>query len=384
MSERADVIIIGAGVIGCSLAYYLCERGIDDVAIIEQEPFPGCGSTSRANGGIRAQFTTEPNVRMSLLSMRLLEEMDEEMRSQSGYVKAGYVFVTADPARHQQWREIVRFQQHLGVEVEEIDPSMLAARFPYMQTEDLVGGSFGARDGFIDPGGLTNAFYTGALQMGARVLSNTEATGLVLSGGRVRGVATARGRIEAEIVVNCAGPRAAEVAAWAGIELPVHPIRSNIAVTGPTPDLPRIIPMTIDLDTGLLVRREGAGCSLAWTNPDEPPGFDTRFDPQFIEWIAPKVERRFPKLEEAGIDFSKCWAGLYPETPDHHAILGASGVTGFFLATGLGGHGIMHAPAVGYALSELIGDGKTTSIDLQPFNLERFATGKLNVERAVL
>jgi sarcosine oxidase subunit beta len=383
MKSKYDVAIIGAGVIGCSLAYYLCRRGISNIVVIEKEAFPGSGSTSKAFGGIRAQFTTEANIRMSLLAMKLLEEMDEEMAAQSGYVKAGYLFVTAQPMRFAQLQQTIRFQQRLGVPVEPISRDEIAARFPYFRVDDILGGSFGARDGFIDPGGLTNAFYSRALSLGATVLSETSVTGLLKSHKRISGVVTNLGTIAAEIVVNAAGAHAAAIAGFAGVEVPVQPIRSNIAVSGPTPELPRVIPMTVDLDAGLLIRREGQGVGYAWTNPDEPPGFHSNFDPEFIELIAAKIEKRFPNLIDAGINFSKCWAGLYPETPDHHAILGESGVPGFLLAVGFGGHGIMHGPAAGQVISELIAAGKTESVDISPFSLERFKTGKLNLEQAV-
>ncbi len=385
MKERKyDVAIIGAGVIGCSLAYYLTTRGINNVILIEKEEFPGTGSTSKANGGIRAQFTTEPHVQMSLLSMRLLEEMDEEMQSQARYVKAGYLFVTARSENFKKLKELVQFQQRLGVAVELLDKSQIEAGYTYLRTDDLVGGSYGKQDGFIDPGGLTYAYYSRALARGVQFLANTRATGLLSKENRVYGVKTDKGDVLAELIVNAAGPYAAVVANWANVSLPLEPVRRNIGVTGPTPDFPNPIPMTIDLDTGLVIRREGEGCSMAWADPDEPPGFNLQFDPNFIEKIAPKMEKRFPKLMEAGINFSKCWAGLYPETPDHHAILGESGVSGFLLATGLGGHGVMHAPAVGFTLSEFIATGQSTTLDLAPFTLQRFKTGKLNIERAVL
>lgn len=381
---KVDVAIIGAGVIGCSIAYYLCQRGISNTILIEKESLPGCGSTSKANGGIRAQFSTEPNIRMSLLSMNLLDALDDEMRSQSGYVKAGYLFVTARQDNWRQLQENIEYQQQLGVAVETISRTEIQSKFLYLRSDDLLGGSFGSRDGFIEPGGLANAFYSGAMRLGAKMLPNTQARGLLLADDRVTGVETDGGTIRADLVVNAAGAFASEVAAWAGVDLPVRPIRSNIAVSGPTPDLPQRIPMTIDLDTGLLVRREGQGCSFAWTNPNEPAGLRSQFDPEFIEHIAPKMEKRFPKLVEAGIDFAKCWAGLYPETPDHHAILAESGVSGFLLATGLGGHGIMHAPAVGFVISELIAKGRVETLDISPFNLKRFETGELNLEKAVL
>lgn len=382
MPEKYDVAIIGAGVIGCSLAYYLCQRGITNIVIIEKEHFPGTGSTSKAFGGIRAQFTTEANIRMSLLTMKLIEEMDEEMASQSGYIKAGYLFVTANPKRFEQLQQNIRFQRQFGVAVEPIPRDEIAARFPYFRSDDILGGSFGARDGFIEPGGLTNAFYSQSLNMSATMLSETSVTGLLKSDKKISGVLTDRGNIIADMVVNAAGSHAASIASYAGVEVPVHPVRSNIAVSGPSPELPRVIPMTVDIDTGLLIRREGEGVGYAWTNPDEPTGFDSKFDSEFIELIAPKIENRFPNLIEAGINFSKCWAGLYPETTDHHAILGESGVSGFLLAVGFGGHGIMHGPAAGKVMSELIANGKTESLDISPFSLGRFKTGKLNLEQA--
>ncbi|MCH8982213.1 FAD-binding oxidoreductase [candidate division KSB1 bacterium] len=382
--KKADVVIIGAGVIGCSIAYYLCKCGITDVVMIEKEAFPGSGSTSRANGGIRAQFTTEANIQMSLLSMDLLDAMDEEMRSQSGYTKAGYLFLTAEKNNLRQLEKNIKFQKGLGVSVEFISKEEIKTQYPYIRCDDLLGGSFGSRDGFIDSGGLTNAYYSQALSMGAKMLKNTHVTGLTISNDCVKGVHTSDGKIKAEWVVNAAGPFAANVAQWAKIDLPVQPCRRNIFMTGPTPDLPAIIPMTVDMDTGLLARREGKGISLAGSNPDDTQGFESSFDHDFIEWIAPKMEKRFPQLEEAGIDFSKCWAGLYPETPDHHAILGESGVGGFLLATGLGGHGIMHAPAVGYLMSELVEKGKVESLNFSAFELTRFEKGLANVEKAVL
>ena len=382
--KKADVVIMGAGVIGCSIAYYLCKCGITDVVIIEKEEFPGSGSTSKANGGIRAQFTTQANIQMSLLSMDLLDAMDEEMRSQSGYTKAGYLFLTNEKKNLQKLEKNMKFQKSLGVDVEFISQEEIQTRYPYVFCDDLLGGSFGSRDGFIDSGGLTNAYYSKALGMGAKMLNNTQVTNLIIANRCVKGVQTNQGEIKAELVVNAAGPFAAKVAQWANIDLPVHPCRRNIFVTGPTPHLPAIIPMTVDMDTGLLARREGKGIGLAGSSPNDTPGFQTSFDHDYIEWVAPRMEKRFPQLEEAGIDFSKCWAGLYPETPDHHAILGESGVGGFLLATGLGGHGIMHGPAVGFLISELVEKGKVESLDISAFDLARFEKGVVNVEKAVL
>lgn len=381
---KFDVILIGAGVIGCSIAYQLCKLGLTSVLLLEREEFPGMGSTSKANGGIRAQFTTEINVRMSLLSMRLLDEMNEDMRSQSGYNKAGYLFMTAEPAHLQQLEKNVRFQQQYGAAVELLTAREIADRVPFVKTDDLVGGSFGSRDGFIDPNGLTNAFFTRALAMGARSLQQTAVIDVLRQGKRVIGVKTSGGDFFAETVVNCAGPEASVVANMAGAELPVQPVRRQIAVTGPIDTLPRLIPMTIDMDTGLLIRREGDAVSVAYSNPEEPPGLNQKFDPEFLEVIAPKMLRRFPILEPAGVNFSRCRAGCYEVTPDHHAIIGESGVPGFLLCNGFSGHGVMHAPAAGLAVAELIVKGRSENIDIAPLSLQRFAEGNLLHEGAVL
>jgi sarcosine oxidase subunit beta len=384
MNRNFDVIIIGAGVVGCSIAYHLGKLGVTNVLLLEREEFPGTGSTSKANGGIRAQFTTAINVRMSLLSMRLLDEMDEEMRSQSGYLKAGYLFMTAEQVTFQQLQRNVRFQQELGVSVELLTAGEIAARVPFVKTDDLVGGAFGKRDGFIDPNGLTNAFLTRALAMGARFLNRTSVVDLLREGERATGVKTNVGEFVAEFVINCAGPFANEIGKMAGIDVPVQAVRRQIAVTGPTDFLPRVIPMTIDADTGLLIRRDGDGVSLAYSIPDEPPGFNLKFDPEFVELIAPMMLRRFPVLESAGFNFSRCWAGCYEVSPDHHAIIGESGAPGFLLCTGFSGHGIMHSPAAGLAIAELIVKGRAESVDIAPLSLSRFAEGKLLHEGAVL
>ena len=382
--DRFDIIVIGAGVIGASVAYHLCKLGASNLLVVEREEFPGSGSTSRANGGIRAQFTTEMNVNMSLLSMALLDQLDADERQQAGYTKAGYLFMTADSGRMRHLEGNVRFQDALGAAVDLLTPEDLAERVPFVKTDDLVGGTFGGRDGFIEPNGLTQAFLSGAQKLGAQFLNQTTVTDLLRRGNRVSGVQTNAGEFLADLVVNCAGPQASIVADMAGVDLPVQPIRRQIAVTGPIATIPPRIPMTVDADTGLLIRRHGEAVAMAYSNPDEPAGLNVKFDPDFIEVIAPKLTARFPILEPAGIDFSRCRAGCYEVTPDHHAIIGESGVPGFMLCNGFSGHGIMHAPAAGLLLAEMITKGRTESLDVTPLALRRFADGKLLHEGAVL
>lgn len=379
-----DIIIIGAGVIGCSLACHLCKLGCTEVLLLEREAFAGTGSTSKANGGIRAQFSAAMNIEMSLLSMRLLDEMDAEMLSETGYKKAGYLFLTTDESRWQVLKQNVAFQKAHGVAVELLSREQTAAKIPFAKTDDLIGGSFGQRDGFIDPNGLVNAYLTRALAMGAHYLPNMQVTDLIREDGRVTGVKTTADDFRAEKVVNCAGPWAKEIARIAGVDLPVEPVRRQIVVTGPTDKVPRVIPMIVDTDTGLVARREGDGVSLVYSNPDEPPGQRWIFDPDFVEVVAPKMLHRFPILEDAGIDFRKSWAGCYEVSPDHHAIIGESGVPGFYLCNGFSGHGVMHAPAAGLLLAEMLVNGRAETLDISPLSLRRFAEGRLLHEVNVL
>ncbi len=383
MSQKFDVIIVGAGVIGCSVAYHLKRLGVANVLLLEREDFPGSGSTSKALGGIRAQFSTAINIQMSLLSMKLLDEMDEEMRSQSGYVKAGYLFMTGSRQRFEQMKNTARFQQELGVTVALLSREEIAVRVPFIKTDDLLGGTFGARDGFIDANGLTNAYFTRACAMGVHYVKNVEVKAFIKPNKRAVGVKTASGDFEAEFIVNCCGPYAKELAQMAGVALPVEAIRRQVVITGPVTSWPRVFPMLIDSETSLVLRRDNEAIALIYSNPEEPPGMNLKFDQEFIEVVAPKMLQRAPSLEAAGFNYSRCWAGCYEVTPDHHAIIGESGVPGFLLCNGFSGHGVMHAPAAGLTLAEMIAFGKASSIDLAPLSLRRFSENAWHREHAV-
>ena len=385
MIPRHDVVIIGAGVVGCSVAFHLTRRGGRRVAIVERERMPGTGSTSKANGGIRAQFTTKVNVAMSLRSMEILDALAPEIGEPPVYRKAGYLFLTASTERLAAMERAVAFQRSLGVTVDLLDRDDALRLAPFIEGSDLVGGTFGARDGFIDPGALAGFFLREATLAGVELVCGAGVLAIDRTGAGSFVVTTAAGKRDAGVVVNAAGAWSAAVAALAGIDLPVEPVRRHLLVTGPCSSLPPVIPMTIDADSGILIRREGDRALIAYSNADEPAGFVTAFDPSFPERIAEPLERRFPRVAEAGLDLRRSWAGLYEVTPDHHAILGeAADVPGFFLATGFSGHGIMHSPAVGEAVAEWIADGRSTSVDISPLALERFARGETIHETMVL
>ncbi len=384
MAEHADVAIIGAGVIGCSVAFHLARLGRSDVRLIEKEPLPGAGSTSKANGGIRAQFTTEINIAMSLASMTILDALADEIGEPPLYRKAGYLFLTGDPAKLSAMSAAAAFQKARGVGVEVLDAAGVRARAPYA-AGPIVGGTFGPRDGFIDPGGLTNFFLREATRAGVKTRYGAEVTHAERdsSGGFL--LHTEAGEIHASVVVDAAGPFSGGVAALFGVDLPVVPVRRHILITGPCASLPQTIPMTIDADSGVLIRREGNRVLIAYSNPDEPAGFDTSFDPDFPLRIAGPLEARFPEVAEAGLDLRRSWAGLYEVTPDHHAVIGAvSSLPGFFVASGFSGHGIMHAPAAGRAVAEMIVKGRSESVDVGALSIERFARGEAIHETMVL
>jgi sarcosine oxidase subunit beta len=384
MGDPVEVAIIGAGVVGASVAFHLSRLGQRGVVVLEREALPGSGSTSRANGGIRAQFTTAINVRMSLASMDILESLGEEIGEPPLYRKAGYLFLTGDAARLEAMAEAAAFQRSLGVDVAVLDGGGVRRMAPYA-AGPIAGGTFGARDGFIDPGALVNFLLGAAVRGGVRARYRTEVLGLEKEAGGGFRIHTSGGELSAQAVVNGAGAWASPLAAMLGVELPVVPVRRHIIVTGPCPQVPPVIPMTIDADTGVLVRREGARVVIAYSNPDEPPGYDATFDPDFVERIADAVERRFPAVASAGVDLQRSWAGLYEVTPDHHAILGeAPSAPGFFLVNGFSGHGVMHALAAGRCTAELITRGRADTVDVTPLALDRFARGEAIHETMVL
>jgi len=358
--------------------------GRSDVVLLEKEDLPGSGSTSKANGGIRAQFTTEINVAMSLASMEILDSLAGEIGEPPLYRKAGYLFLTGDPARLAAMTAAAAFQRDRGVAVEVLDAAGVRARAPYVAGA-VVGGTFGPRDGFIDPGGLTNFFLREATHAGVKALYGAEVRAIDRDAPGEFLLRTAAGDVRAAVVVDAAGPYAARVAALVGVDLPVAPVRRHLLISGPCPSLPPVIPMTIDADSGVLIRREGNRVLIAYSNPDEPAGFNTAFDPDFPLRVAEPLEARFPAVAGAGLDLRRSWAGLYEVTPDHHAVLGpVEGVPGFLVAGGFSGHGVMHAPAAGRAVAEMIVRGRSESVDVEALALGRFARGEAIHETMVL
>ena len=403
MTETADVVIIGSGIVGSSVAYHLAEQGCTDVLVIEREAHQGKGSTGKSMGGVRAQFSTQVNIEMSRYSIDFFSRFDEVVGHPADYRAHGYLFCATNE-KHLAYLKANRERQlALGVRnVELVSREDIAKFVPQLRIDDILGGTFCQTDGFVDPHSVMMGFMLKARERGVRLWLDTQVTGIEVkrSSGtasvspasdvdevtsRITGVITTRGRVSSNIVVNAAGPWAAEVARLAGAELPVEPLRRQLVPTEPFDGLPGRFPMVIDMSTGFHFRREGKGILLAWNDPEETPGFKTEFDPGFVEKILTRAAARVPSLAEAEVNPRRAWAGLYEMTPDHHAIIGpASDVAGLYFVNGFSGHGVMHSPASGRITADLILNGHSDLIDASQLDVERFAQGRLLEETAIL
>ena len=382
LPATAPVVIIGAGCIGASIAYELGRRGVKDVVVVEKEPFAGAGSTSKAAGGIRAQFSTPLNVRISMMSIARFKTFSEEMETEPVFFPVGYLFLLGDAESWGAFQRQAEMQRSLGLPVQTLSPEDARAIVPELNVEDLLGATFCLEDGLGNPHEVTQSYVAQARRLGARFHYSDPAQGLEMEGNRVTGVRTAGGTIHSPMVVNAAGPYAAEVAAWAGVDLPVKPVRRHCFTTEPLPMARENLPMIVDMKSGVYMHRESGGMLLGYANPEEPEGFNLSVNWDLLERIVEPAMHRVPPLEAAEV--SNGWAGLYETTPDHNSVLGPPrGVEGLMLANGFSGHGFMHAPAVGQLITEWIVDGKP-SLDLSPLRLERFTEQKATVEANVI
>lgn len=384
--KSADVIIIGGGIVGSSIAYHLTEAGCTSVLVLERESSQGKGSTGKSMGGVRAQFATPVNIRMSLYSIPFFGRFDEVMGHPSGYRPQGYLFVATNQAHLDYLRENYRSQVEAGLkDVHLLDPAGVSRLAPELRSDDILGGSFCATDGFVDPYSVMTGFMLKAMERGVQLLRDTDVTGIRVDAAGVCGVETAQGFLASRTVVNATGAWAGTVARLAGVDLPVEPLRRMLVPTEPFDGVSHLSPMVVDMNTGFHYRPEGRGLLLAWNDPEETPGFKLNFDRAFIEKVLTRGVDRLPCLEEAEVNPKRAWAGLYEMTPDHHPVIGpVRSLPGFFLANGFSGHGVMHSPATGRILADLIVHGRCDLVDTELLGFERFAAGRLLHETAVL
>jgi sarcosine oxidase, subunit beta len=384
--QTADVVIIGAGIVGSSIAYHLTAAGCGNIIVIERESSTGKGSTGKSMGGVRAQFSTPVSIQMSLYSIPFYATFEDRLGFPCDYRPQGYLFCATSDAHLAYLGKNYEVQVRMGLQnVRLVAGDEIRSMFPQLCGDDILGGSFCSTDGFVDPYSAMNGFMTWACDRGVTLWKNTAVGAIACDAKGIARVETSRGPISTRKLVNCAGAWAAQVATLVEIELPVQPLRRMLVPSEPFDEFPHSAPMIVDMSTGFHFRPEARGFLLAWNDPEETPGFKTDFDPAFIEKILTRAADRVPCFANLPINPKRAWAGLYEMTPDHHPILGeAPGVPGFFVANGFSGHGVMHAPATGKILSDLILMGKTDLIDASLLRLSRFAEGKLIHETAVL
>jgi sarcosine oxidase, subunit beta len=392
MKRTADVVIVGGGCLGASVAYHLARRGVTDVVLVEREKLLAAGSTGRNAGGVRHQFSNAANIRLSIESIAFLERFADEVGQPIDFHQDGYLFLLSTPSSVETFRRNVALQRSLGVDVDWLDGAAAARLAPGLDAGGVAAATFCGRDGIADPNGVTMGFAKAAQAAGVSIERDTEVTAIRLESGRVAAVETTRGAIDTRIVVNAAGPWARRIGRMAGVDVPVDPIRRHIFIAaapsasergrGPASSKecwPASRIMVIDFETTFYFHREGAGLLFGMGDPDETPTFDTTVQWDFLPQVIDVAVKRLPALADASI--SHAWAGLYEVSPDANPLIGpVREVGGFFLINGFSGHGFQHSPAAGRILADVI-TGRDPQFDLTPFALERFAAGTVGGER---
>ena len=384
MSRTADVVIVGGGVVGVSAAFHIATAGAGRVLLLERADHLAAGSTGACAGGFRQQFSSEVNVRLSQASVPMIVDFTKEHGLPLDIAQHGYLFLVRGESL---WRDFVaanELQRRLGVEAELLTPHEAEQLAPGISLEGLVGATYGPADGIADPSGLTQGYGRLARGAGAELELGVEVTAVRAAAGRVTGVETSAGAIDAPVVVNAAGPWAGLLASTVGVALPLEPIPRHVLVTGGFPGAPERRTLVIDAESSFYFHREGSGVLMGMGDPDERASFDLTPDEAFVAGsLLPTALRVFPPLEAASVEHS--WVGLYEMTPDRHPILGqAPGLQGFYLANGFSGHGFQHAPVVGRLLAEMIVEAGARTVDVSSLGLERFARGELVPEGHVV
>ena len=370
MSHRKQVVVIGAGIVGASCAYYLAQAGAN-VTVLEAKPKPALGATSRSAGGLRHQFSEPENIKMSLYSAEQYSHFEVLTGVSAGYQKVGYLFLLPEDM-WDDWQPQVKLQRELGAKVEVLAPEDIRKRFPDINTHGLAGATLGLDDGIIDPPAITEGYLRAAQDLHVDVRYNSPIERIEQRRGQWR-IKAGESLASADVIVNAAGAHAKDVAAFVGLDVPVLPYRRNIYVTKDLTDYPHPSPLMIDMATGIWLRSRNTHFLMGRSNMDEPPGDNQKVDWDWLQVSLTPALQRFPTLGRVNLNPPACWAGLYAITPDHTPILGeAESHAGFVNACGFSGHGVQHAPATGLTIKEIVFEEETT-FDLTSYRLERFA-----------
>jgi len=378
----ADIVIIGGGVMGVSTLYHLAQRGIKNIILLEKEEYFGSGATGRCAGGVRYQFSTEINVRLSLESLPMLERFKEEIGQNVNYHQCGYLLIATSKKDAAAFQHNAELQNRLGVPTQLLSGDEVRARLPLMKFPDALSGTFNRKDGLVDPNSVVMGYVSAAQRLGAKAICRTEVIGIHTNGNQVDEVVTPAGSIKTRMVINAAGPWAGVLGGMAGVHIPIAPLRRQMFTTTSIPEIPEDFPFVIDFAQALYFHREGNGLLIGMSNAKEKPGFDQNVDDGFELTNMESAAARLPLLERAGR--VSHWAGLYEVTPDAHPIFGKSPVDGFLIVAGFSGHGFMHGPVSGKLMAELILDGSFKTVDVSALDLARFEEGRLIQEYNVV
>jgi len=376
----ASVVIVGGGVIGTSIAFHLAEAGVD-VVLLEREQL-GSGSTCRAAGGVRAQFSDALNIEIAQRSLRAFRDFARRPGWEIDFKQVGYLFVLSSEADVAEFERNVRLQNDYGVPSRILSPAQARELCPLLAGDDILAAAFSPEDGHLTPEAVVQGYAYGARALGAHIRVGCEVLEIGASGGEITEVITTHGAIRTGTVVCAAGAWSRSCGEMVGVELPVTPLRRQVLFTEPISDLSPHLPMTIDFASSFYFHREGPGVLLGMSDPDEKPGFVTETSDDWIPRLIEIASRRAPRIADAGIRGG--WAGLYEMTPDHNAIIGeAGGVSRFLYATGFSGHGFLQGPAVGEIVRDLVLE-RPPPVDVGPLGVERFDAAALRPEYNVV
>ena len=379
LPAAANVVILGGGIMGTSIAYHLAEAGVKNIVLVERHVL-GSGSSAKPLGGVRATFSDPGNIRLGQRSLEAYERFGEKFKTDIGLRQVGYLFLCRNEAELLQVEGSTRIQNRLGGSSRMVSPAEAHEINPFLEPQALVAASYSPRDGFAQPSRVVRAYGEAAQQLGVTICEDTEVLDIDAADGGVGAVHTNRGSIRTSTVICAAGAWSTRLGAMAGVHLPIEPVRRQIGMTpqGSSP-LPTV-PFTLDLSTTLYFHNYLNGMLLGISNQDQEPGFCREFDYQWLPAFNNAAEVVAPSLANRELEVG--WAGLYENTPDHNAMIGSSdAVAGFMYATGFSGHGFLQGPAVG----ELIRDmylGRESFMDPSHFSAARFA-GELSRVREV-
>lgn len=382
LPNKAEIVIIGGGIIGTAIAYYLTEKGCKDVVVLERNKMLGLESTGKNAGGVRAQFGTKVNIQFALESIKIFEKFEKVTGQDPYFNQCGYLFMTENEKLWQTFKQNVKLQNENGVDSKIITTEQIKEKVPLVDVNGLLGGTFWQRDGIIDPSAILVGYEKCSIQAGVKFLNNTEVTGFEITNGKIISIETDKGKIKPQTVVLASGAWSKRIGKMLGFDFPAIPIKRQIVTTKPL-GIPEDFPMVVNMDSGSYLHRESGGILMGWADPNTKEGFGIEPDFDYTMEIVERSIARLPIIEEAEI--LSDWAGLYSITPDHHAILGKiEKMPQVVCAFGFSGHGVMHSPAVGICIAEEIVDGKPAFLEIDSLRFERFEKSELIQEKYVI